>query len=384
MVKAKEELIFCWYNSITSIAEEDWNKCFQNKGTIGSYAYQKSVEISNPAGVQFHYLVAKQAGSIVAIVGCFEYKFPLETLMPQRLKALIEFIRKFYKQFFKLKIFFAGHLTSVGDHLFGFNIAHNQLNKMDVLAQLCKSITTKAKELKALITIIKEIPEVELTIFQQAIGSDFLFVHSLPDTYLKLDTDLSYTEQLRGKYKQLRNVRERKMTDAGITWEVHKKCTGYEDIIEKLYLEPLARSENKFESLNSSFFYYIGEYVEEAFFILAKKQNEIVGFALNSTSDNSLQALYLGYNGDYKDSALYFGLFYKTIDEAVARKKEYVWLGQTSYEVKSSMGAIISKLYLGVHVRNKLIKFILKRYNAVLFPEINLPIRNVWSDSRKF
>jgi|GEM_PF-4950484 len=50
-----------------------------------------------------------------------------------------------------------------------------------------------------------------------------------------------------------------------------------------------------------------------------------------------------------------------------------VQLGQTSYAVKASIGAVVDRLYLAVHHTNPVLNRLLKRFGSELFPPTPLP-----------
>ena len=163
----------------------------------------------------------------------------------------------------------------------------------------------------------------------------------------------------------------------GLKWEILDNCKPYAKKIEELYLKCLNKAQNKFEIMNATFFEKLGSNPKNCFFIICKKDDEVIGFSINTEDKKFTHGLYLGYEEEYRKSNIYFGIFYKFIDESIKRGKNIVYLGQTSYEAKSAIGAKLKQCYLGIYSYNKIIMFLVRKMKHILFPETNLPKRNV-------
>ena len=377
MSKISEAFQFSWYTSINVISKDAWDKCFSNASTYNTYAYQKALEDSGIPGISFHYVLVSKNNIMLAIAVCFEYDLSLDVFINDPLKKCINFIKKFYKNFLTTKAFFVGHLTAVCDHTVGIDSSCNEIERRFLLTELGNQIMRKSKILHAKVTFIKEIPESELPLFHETLGKHFTFVESLPNAKLSLNHNLPYSAQIRKKYRSLRKNRLKQFTNAGLTWEICDDCENFSSIIEHMYLETLSRSKNKFECLNRNYFNNVSKNIPNTFFILIKKDYEVVGFVFNIVEENSLKALYLGYDEKYR-GVIYFNILYRLIDEAFLRKKKHLLLGQTSYEAKQALGAVLNKIYVGFYTYNIVTLFILKKMRTFLFPKIKPMIRNVW------
>ena len=380
MLEAQRKYKFNWHTSIVSISEDVWNMCFKDNPTYNSYAYQKALENSAITGIVFHYITVSKNNTILSIATCFEHQVSLDIFATKTLSSCINFIRKFYKNFLTLRCFFAGHLTAVTDHTFGFNPSCDKTERYLLLREICNQIIAKSKQLHSQGTFIKEIPEQDFVFFKKTLAQKFIFVDSLPNTILSLNHSLPYSKQIRAKYRKLRKKRLRQFVDAGLVWEIQDNCENLSSIIEKMYLETFSRAEHKFEFLNRDYFNNVSKQLSNTFFILAKKQNEIVGFGFGLVETNSLKALYLGYDKQY-GNIIYFNMFYRLIDEAFSRKKKYLLLGQTAYEFKQSLGAIFHRVYLGFHSHNKIVLLIVKKMNKYIFPEVKPMTKHIWKNT---
>lgn len=376
-----QDFSFRWETTIEAITHEDWNRCFQNRSPASSFEYNFSLENSLRNDYKFHYLIVENATHIVAIFGCFEFDYAIETLTKGIVRRIILAIKKSYPKFLTIKAFFAGHLTAVCDHLMGFDL--NLLNENDqhlILLKAVEQIKKKAAEKKSAITIFKEFSKEEKEKYELLLNKDLVFAFSLPGAQLSLKPNVLYVDQIKSKYKNILKNRKNKFDSFNLKMELLYDAKPYKDDIYRMYRNLLAEAEVKFEMLNADFFVNVLEDVPNAFLIIVKQDDEkVVGFSFNLESDDSLYGLYMGYENRIRESNIYFNLFYKVIDEAIARNKEKIFLGQTSYDVKLGLGATLNDLYLGVHSNNKLMRFMLRNFKKYIFPKTKTKARNVWA-----
>ena len=377
-------LQFEWCESLASIAPSEWRRCFGRSGFYRSYDYHKAVEASAPKGVQFNYLLVRTLGAPLAIIGCFHYRLSLAVTATGIIRRIVDRIERWAPDLFTVSTFCVGQLTAVCDHLYGLD-AVAVATRQAVIRESDQQIRARARELGCTLTMIKEIPLAERDFYAEAVGDRYVFVDSLPNTFLDIDPTRTYPAQIRSKYRNLYKKRTRVFRERGLRWQVVDGPITFERALEmeRLYLRVLSRSDSQFERLSADFFQRICGDFEPSFALLCLDGDELVGFSVNVEDEEQVCGLYLGYDDPEHSGQVYFNLLYKVIEVARQRGKRRLQLGQTSYEVKSTLGAEPARIYLGLEGHNRLLHYLLKKFGAQLFPLHSFPERKVFAQSEQ-
>ena len=383
-VFAASNLGFSWAKSVSDISPDDWSRCFASHRFARSYAYQEAVEASAPSGVEFHYLLISKSDSIVAMVGCFRYRIPLSTTATGSARKVMGFCEGFFPELFSINGFFVGQLTAVCDHLFGFE--QIPILERASLLRVCEpAFLAKARSLGSSVILHKEIPQEDMEWVQEALGEDYVVAPSLPAMELKLESTESFPKQLRKKYRNHYNRRRKQSDERGLTYEIHRGAISRElaGEMERLYFQVLERSATQFERLSGDFFISLLERCPKASVVLCRESTKLVGFMVNVEAEHDFHGLYLGYDTNYREAAVYFNLIYQSLELALEKGFQSIHLGQTSYEVKSALGAKRTNLYLALRSKNPWIQCFLKVFSHHLFPKVDVPVRRAFPVNRR-
>ena len=374
-------LDFEWRESIREIPREAWETCFKGACFARTYEYQSAVEDSGAEGVSYHHLLVRRGGKISAIIGCFRYRLPLAVIATGTMRKTIGAVEKILPNLFTVNTFFCGQLTATCDHLFGLDAIDDDVLRRRVLHESERKIRERSRELGCKLTVVKEIPAGEIPLYASAFDDEAIFVDSLPNTFLSFDPSTSYFEQIRSKYRNLYKKRRRAFEERGLRWQIVDGPISPELAadMERLYLRVMQRSKNQFERMPAGFFAKLCEGFDPAFAILCLDGDRVVGFSINLEEKHRVCGLYLGYEDDDGRGQIYFNLLYKVIEVAMERGQHRLQLGQTSYEIKSALGATAVRTYLVMHSRHRAVRFLLRELGNELFPRVRIPQRKVFS-----
>ncbi len=360
-----------WCNSISEISPNDWDSIFENQ-VLKSYSFFKSTEEAKPPGASFLYLKISRKKEILAILPCFTYKLSLDVLAPDFVKRITKKIKTVFPDFLQVRILGVGSLTSTCSQHIGIskNISEGEYCILKKI--ISEQIRLRSKALKHKIVFIKEVPYGELDFVKMFFTNDFYFYNSLPCCHVPVYKELTpYPSALRRKERQRIKTLRGKF-DNIFSWEVISDFKKIENEFEKLYLETLDRSKNKFEILNKDYFCILKkQFGEKTFFLAAKNDKEeyqSIGIVLEDES--ALIPLYLGINHINDISIcklLHSNSLLRVIEEAIIREKSDVILGQTSYYPKVLSGAFVEQLYLGFYSYHKVVRFLIKHIFGKLF-----------------
>lgn len=378
------QLTFCWKASIEEIAPEIWGRCFDEGNVLHSWAFARAVERSMLAGVRFHYLVGSVGDQPMVVLPCFEYRVSLAILASTRLQQVIQRLRNFLPGLLYVNTFVVGSPLAICRDFLGIRRLDRPALIAAVLAAAKPALLQRARAAGANFVAIKEAPRSLRDVISAAFTPEFFFVESLPTTFVPVQAEptLPYAERLRYKYRLQRRNRLKAFENAGFRWAIATDFAPFADKLHRLYLQILDRAAHRFEQLTPAFFREISDGLgEQSFALLCFKQDEIIAFELFLQSRNNLHPLYLGLDYAHRDTgALYFNCIYRIIEEAADRGFPVVELGQSTYDVKGTMGAVIQRLYIGLYHRNPIIHGALRVFQSMLFPAIPAPRFNVFKN----
>lgn len=365
-----------WIGSIEDIPAETWRACFGADDVLHAYELHQATEAAGLDGVEFHYLLGRQAGEVVAVLPCFRYRVSLTTVASAGMNRAVARVRRLWPGFLYLNIFIAGTPIAICKDLIGIRFVPEDPRYGALMAILAEGVKARARALGIGMVLIKEITRALLPHLQGCLGERFTFVESPATTYLYLGEPQtgSYRERLRKKYRSLMNNRQRRFADAGYEWRVCRDFAPWAGQMEDLYRQVLDRAKIRFETLNAAFFEEVARRLgENAFAVLVLDGERLIAFELFVRDRDWLHPIYLGMSyEDRDDGALYFNLIYKIVEIVEAEGRPLVQLGQTSYAAKAGIGAVAERLYLAVANNNPLLNALVRRFGDALFPPTEL------------
>ncbi len=365
-----------WHTSIADIDPPTWDRVFGGS-QLKSHALHRAVEESELEGIAMRYLVLEEADAIRGIVPCFTYTIDLDVLATEFFRTTMMAVKRKFPTLLSKRIFFAGTPIAICDHLWG-------VPPGSIEAEAIRAIKLRSRAEKCLITIVKEIPADQKSRFASALARDFFLVESLPNSYLLASpAGQPFPTAFRKKYRTRINASRRKFLESGFTWEVCEDFAQNAEIMERLYLQVLARSSNKFERLNAGFFRAVADRIGGAVFCLFGRapSGDIVCFELIVEEKDAIVPMYLGIDSTRQDAGdIYFNCIYRIQEEAEKRGKSLVKLGQTSYEAKAYAGAVFERLYLALDAPSTPMRMLLKTFGRTLFPSTALPRTRCFRD----
>ncbi|QSQ27999.1 GNAT family N-acetyltransferase [Pyxidicoccus parkwayensis] len=384
---AEASLDLQWVSSLEDVGQEAWGVCFPREDVLKSFALHRAVEAARLPGIEFHHLLARREGRVLAIVPCFRIRLSLTTVAPDIVKKAVDTVRRLFPGFLCARAFIVGTPVAICRDLLGVQQGRDGPLPAEVLRAVTREVLDRARRLRMGWVIIKELTSRFLPQVREVLSESFTLVESAATTWLYLGEEGAgtYRERLRKKYRSMMTHRERQLVDSGMRWELHHDFAPYAERMEALYLQVLHRSKVQFETLNRDFFVELSRRLgKRAFALLCFQEDELVAFELFLEDAGEVHPVYLGMDYRHRDQgALYFNCIYKIVEQAEARGKAVVELGQTSYAAKASLGAVVDRLYLAVRHLNPAVNLLLRVFRRALFPPTQVPRRQrVFRDMR--
>lgn len=370
-------ITFRWLPAISAIDREHWEACFDRDDVMHSYALQQATEAAGLPDVEFHYLVAEVVERVVAVVPCFRFRMSLAAIAPASVNKVVSAVRRVLPGFLYVNVFVAGTPIAICKDLLGLSHAVQDRQREELLRGVLDEVIARAKRLGLRLVLLKELTTRLLPQVRHVLAERFILVESAATTYLYLGEPghATYRDRLRKKYRSLMNNRQARFAQAGLRWETCVDFSRHAEQMHALYLQVLDRSKVRFETLNPDFFARLCEHLGSSVFaLLCFRGEQLVAFELFLEDERWLHPVYLGLDYRYRDEgALYFNCIYKIVELQEARGKSVVQLGQTSYAVKASLGAVVDRLWAALHHTSPPVHLVLKGIAALLFPPTVVP-----------
>lgn len=374
-----------WHTTISDIEMTAWSTIFGTGSLTNSYALLKVVEQTRMTGITPYYLVMKENGSTVAIIPCFVKKVALDLFAKDSVKRIFHPIQRIFPAVFMQNAFFIGTSLSICSHVIGVDPRLSEGHICCVLSAVTDYVKSQALLCRCGLIVIKEIPQRELAEIRQRIGTEFLWVESLPNAILPIvEQGKPFPSGLRTKYRRKIKPILDDPNEKIYTWTLEQHFSRYADRLFALYDQVYKRSSTQFERLLPDFFIAMEKEMSAvcSMLICRNTAQTIVAFVLLLDQPERLVPLYIGIDYAERDAGnLYKNCMYKTIFEAENRGKKLVPFGQTSYEVKAYIGAVFERMYVGVNMLNPLLNSALKIGARWLFPRHILPSVRCYSDA---
>jgi hypothetical protein len=377
------ELRFHWTTALDDIGKEAWDACFASGSVYDSFELVQAVHHGRISGVEPNYLVGKHDGRIIFVLPCFRFPLSLSLLAPQSVQQWIERLRKVFPRAMYFDTFIAGSTVAICKDSLGIAQIPRG-DRLAVLIRVKQQILERAQKLGSGLVVFKEITTDDLPLLQRALEPEFTIVESLPTMFLPVsDKGPPYIDRLRKKQRVLLRKRKRMFQEAGLRWEVATDFAPYAEAFVPLYLQVLARAETRLETLTADFFREVSNRLgDRSFALLCFKGTQLVAFEIFLQDEQWLQPMYLGMDYAFRDhAALYFNCLYRIIEECENRGYPVVQLGQSAYEAKGLLGAVMARLYVGLYHRNGLARLALGKLKSTLFPSIAPPRHEPFKDA---
>ncbi|HOV12855.1 MAG TPA: GNAT family N-acetyltransferase [Spirochaetota bacterium] len=359
-----------FYHSTKEFDEKEWDLIVDENSVLNSYGYQSAIELSNINNFKYGYFLFYKENELIAHVSTGILEFDLDMMAGQIIKNITKIIRKIFPNFMKMKVIECGHPTALGNTI----VLKSKEYRDDVLEILNDSLKSLARKEKTSLIGIRDFYTNELNDYNKLKKLGYKIFQNMPNTFIKINYK-NFDEYLLDLTSKRRYEIKKHLIDFYNGECVVEKITDFTEISDKLYelwYNTYKHSkEYQREFLNKEYFYNISKNLnDKSFVIIAKHNEEIIGFTMLIDSGSTLISTYCGLDYQYnKIFNTYFVLFYKSIEEAINLNKDLLELGITNYNPKIEIGAIPEPTF----VYGKSTNFITNLYFVPLMRIFNTP-----------
>ena len=369
------------HSSIDEVEESRWNALTGANRLICTHRYLKAVEQSRINDCRYFYPVAYENGEIMAHACVYFISTELDAFAKGFLKKAIHGIRRLWPSFLVMRSLECGTPVALG-HTFSFRPGVQQ---KETLLLLVRAIEQLAQSLDVRILLFRDFQEENRLFHNAFLNEGFRPIKNLPCARLAIRWKSfdDYVNSMRSPYRHKVLLRKQKCASGGIRFERAPDFEPFADDLAQLWMNAYQHaSEYKREILRRDFFANINNLLgDRSSAILAKREDQIAGFALLLHDDSTLEWLFCGM--DYRvDSGycLYFNLIYQIIEFAIQRGFKEVNLGITTLIPKMDAGAHVEPLHMYMKHSNPALNRIVPRFFTAMTPSCKETGRAVFKE----
>lgn len=365
--------------SINQADETEWNEIVGRNCLIQTHRYMRAVELSRINDCRYFYPVVFDKGRMIAHASIYFISTELDAFAGGVLKRGVEGIRKKWKNFMILRSIECGTPVALGS-------AVSYREGCDRAAALrCIVLATEAvaRRLDVPVVLFRDYYERDLCLYDQLAAMGYTRINNLPSSRMTVRWDSfdCYLNSLRSEYRNKTVARIRRFKAASGSLEILNDYYGYASELAILWQNVYVRAhEYRREVLVADFFQNMARILEgKTVVVLARINGMPAGFMLLLIDDDTVTPVFCGldYNCS-RDAAVYFNLFYKSIEVAIDRKMKDIDFGITTLGPKLELGALVEVQYMYMKHSNVVLNRLVPRLFSLMTPCTGDEVRNVF------
>ncbi len=346
--------------SLADIDQNAWDSCFPD--ALENYVYLQAIETSGMVGFDWCYVIAEEAGQVVAAMPAFLTNYHLDTTLEGAGKAVTNVLTKIFPHVLTMKLACLGSPdTEYG--LIGFHPAVAEDRHPHILAMLLTAFKNYAATKKYHLIGLKDIPVFQADIWDAALkAGHYRSIAGLPVAVLDIDfahigdymarLSASTRKDMRRKLRSLQDVRIEQRDDI-------------DDVLPQLfnlYQQTRARADMQFEELTPRFFQNVlSSMPGQAFFTLYFVDDVLLGANLLLRDSKTLLDKFFCMDGERgRDYNLYFLSWFQNINYCLTHGLKTYQSGQAAYDNKLRLGSNLIRTTMWFKHKNRLMQTALK------------------------
>ncbi len=365
---------------IRDVEESDWDSLLSPDDLLLSHRFVRVCQQAQIENASFWHLVISDGDEIVGIATLHRMIVNLELLSNGLTRKLVAKMKTQLPGFLRLPVLFCGLPVSNGQPCLKIR-AHADFNK--VCLAVVEVMESVAAATSSRLLCFKEFAAEDAKQMDLILSNGFIRVFSLPSCTVPLywDSFTSYLGTMRSGYR--RQVKSSLDARSKTGLQIHRimDCASQVETIFGLYNQTITRAKQRLETLNPEFFRLLNESLgNQAGIILIEQAERPLAMAVMLYGGSIATFLFAGMEEERKaEWQLYQNLLAEVVAAAIDSGAKQLDLGQTSYAMKSRMGAEESPRYLYLRYRGRLRHTLLRRFSNVLFPKHEFPRRRVFA-----
>ncbi len=367
------------YRDISHVAAAEWDSVLGPDDLLMSHRFVQACQQARIEDAAFWHLLILKNDEIVGVATLHRMFVNLELLANGLTRKLVDRLKRRWPGFLRLPVLFCGLPVSCGQPCLrisaGAHFEHACAAVVEVMERVAATTSTQ-------LLCFKEFDPDAIERMDFVLSRGYFRTFSLPSCSMSLtwDSFSSYLAAMRASYRRQVRSSLRARREAGLQVH-HLKNAASSETIFALYRQTVLGAQQRLEMLTPEFFRLLpiclGQQVEV---ILIELDGRPLAMALMLFSGNLATFLFAGMDKRRQPQwQLYQNLLVEVVAASIDAGARRLELGQTSYAMKSRLGAEESPRYLYLRYRGLLKHSLLRGFSSVLFPQYRYPQRRVFA-----
>lgn len=337
------------HNSITEIAEPDWNSLFVGKSE--NWAYFQACETANSKHFRFSALGVYSKQKLIAAAPVFKLDFRIDMALGERAQKLSSYVTSVAPQLVKLPILGMGHpMTEECPIGFAYDLSDTEKSKL--LALMVNHLEAVATNEGIKIVVLKDVTHSDFSQYRASLQSaGYGVIESLPIAQMnaRFSSIEDYVQSLPSKRRtQLR----KKMRQAGeVDVSFVENIDGIQAELKALYEETRQRRARDYEAFDEVPDNYFSQVTAASDgnvkIMLSRIDGKIVGFMFLLVEADRLIFKFVGMQYPLAlERSLYFHQWMSIVDYCIKNGITTLQAGQTNYITKVRMGCELRRSWV--------------------------------------
>ncbi len=368
------------HRDINEIAAGEWDSLLEPGDLPMSHRFIRVCQESRVENADYWHLVIADGDETVCVATLHRMEVNLELLSSGLTRTIAANVKKHWPGFLRLPVLFCGLPVSCGAPCLKIRAGADADRVCAAVAEVIESI---AGQTGTRLLCLKEFDAPLAGRIDAIRSSGYFRARSLPSCSVRLDCDSfdGYLASMRSSYRRQIRSSLRAREESGLHVRRLDSCTESVDAIYALYRQTIERAEHRLETLNADFFRLLAATLgEQVKAILIERGGRPLAMALLLFAGDAATFLFAGMEDRRQPEwQLYQNLVAEVVAAAIDGGAKRLELGQTSYAMKSRMGAEESPRYLYLRYRSRLGHALLRGFSPALFPRHEYPRRRVFA-----
>lgn len=368
------------YRDISHVAAAAWDSVLEPDDLLMSHRFVQTCQQARIDDAEFWHLLILKDDEIIGVATLHRMFVNLELLANGLTRKLVDQLKRRWPGFLRLPVLFCGLPVSCGQPclkiIAGAHFEHACAAVVDVMERVAATTSTQ-------LLCFKEFDPDAVERMDFVLSRGYFRAFSLPSCSISLtwNSFSSYLAGMKASYRRQVQSSLRARREAGLQVHRLERNAACSETIFALYRQTILGAQQRLETLNPEFFRLLTIYFgQQAQVILIELDRRPLAMALMLFTGNVATFLFAGMETRRQPQwQIYQNLLTEVVAASIDAGARRLELGQTSYAMKSRLGAEESPRYLYLRYRGLLKHSLLRGFSPVLFPKYSYPRRRVFA-----
>jgi len=367
-------------DDIDQISPHMWDALLDHEDLQASHRFVRVCQRSGVEDAKYRHILLSRGGRTVGTATLVSLHVRLELLAGPGLRRPVTVARELFPGVLRLPVILGGLPVSFGQSC--LRVASGE-DPSPVLARFTAEAERFAHSTGASAICFKEMSASETQVADGLCDLGYFRVPSLPSCHLELPFDdmKDFSDAMRSGYRRQLRQTQREQEENHLTIRRVDNWEGLEDTLFELYEQVMDRAEYQMERLNRAFFRELRlAFGDQVRVVTVEREGvDVLAYALMLHAKQRSTFLIAGIRYRAQGAlAAYRTVVTETVADALRHGAPALEMGQTSYGIKTRLGAQPTARYLYIRHRSPLLHRLLRTSRGMLFPARVIPPRRVF------